>query len=151
MASLLQLHPSFSAIYTRQRRLFDTVLRFLFMTGGFLWIGWFFLKSDDPIDHLHFRLHQYQLYVLLLSLWGYQFRRDVRRLKLLIALASESHCNVEDVTYDAVCGHPDAKVFDVFDRRSPSSGWFAPIFTALFLLGSLSFIALQIHLIISAS
>lgn len=93
------LHSSF-APYQRQQRLFSRIIKSLFGAAGCFWIVIYTLHFLGHVDHTELaslRGGQTAVYFILLTLWGLEYMREVRRYKALIALAENLHAAVRDV------------------------------------------------------
>lgn len=72
----------------------------MFTAAGCFWILIYVLHFLEKLDHAQLaslRGGQTPVYFILLTLWGLEYMREVRRYKLLVALAEESCCAVGDV------------------------------------------------------
>ena len=81
--------PSIEALYHKERYLLKRITSVLFAIAG---CSWFLLYVPESIIHQKthelFKLQQYQIYVLLLTLWGLDYKRQLDRLTVLSQKAS---------------------------------------------------------------
>ncbi len=141
------LHPSFEAGFVREHTLFTRILRSYFAVAGVMWILVFILPFHNAEEHSVFRLHQYQLYVVLLSLWGYDYRREVFRLRLLAAMAARLRCTIPDIEWASLDSRTELPKFSVFVKRGLGPRWFPILFVYSFFAVASWIIFMQLHLI----
>lgn len=130
----MTIHPSVAELTASDSRKMKSVLRASFGIAGCLWIVAFTLHFSSSDVMTAFRLDQYQIYLVLLTLWGYQAKREAKRLSVLMRLSTENEVSVASVTREHLEHSRDLDAFDVFVRRSNGS-WFPVVFT-WFLLGA---------------
>ena len=147
MRSQIPFHASVEAQYSSDRLLFERMLRAFFAVGGTLWILVFIVPFGSPEDSATFRLHQYQLYVALLSLWGIQARRDLRRLRCLVIRAAELQSGVGSVEWSQLDSATDQANFTVLRRRGSASSFWALALTWGFFIAAVWIIVKQVYLI----
>lgn len=130
----MTIHPSVAELTDSDSRRMKSVLRTSFAIAGCLWIVAYTLHFSSSDVMTAFRLDQYQIYLVLLTLWGYQAKREAKRFAVLMRLSTESDIAVASVTSERIDESGDLGAFDVFVRRSNGS-WFPVVFT-WFLLGA---------------
>ena len=85
----LPILPEVEALFAPQQMLLRRCSSLLFALAGF---SWFLLLLPDSVadaaHHAHFRNGQYQLYTVLLTLWGYDYRRHSLRLTAILELSA---------------------------------------------------------------
>ena len=76
--------PSIEALYHKERYVLKRITSVLFAIAG---CSWFLLYVPESIIHQKthelFKLQQYQIYVLLLTLWGLDYKRQLDRITVL--------------------------------------------------------------------
>jgi len=100
-----------------------------FTFAGCYWIVIYLLQWLSLIDHdqlRDFRSGQTMIYFILLSLWGIEYLRETRRLKLLIRRSEELDVCVSRVTLNDL--HPKIGGFAILRPIGASSvrGWVFP-------------------------
>lgn len=130
--TLQQLESTFKF----ERRIYRTLLRSLFACAGTLWIVVWFLPNIDANTKTTFSLLQYQMYTILLTLWGMDYKKGEWRLELLAFFGKEeieSESTVESA--DVIDAH------SVFIKRSTSNRYIWYAFTwLLFMLAVIQLI-----------
>lgn len=87
-----------------QRRQLKIILRVFFSIAGCSWFFVFFdsLAAMPPEAKIAFKINQYQIYLILLTLWGYELKMQERRLSYLINLSATLHKPWYKLTRDDV-------------------------------------------------
>jgi len=88
----MHLHETLTTVYDPQHRLFGRLIRLCFSFAGCFWILIYGMQLLALIDHEQLRdlrSGQTMIYFILLSLWGIEYLRETRRLKLLIRRSEE--------------------------------------------------------------
>jgi hypothetical protein len=126
-----------------ERRLLGRLTRTAFAIAGILWLPllWF---GIEPQERQLFSTTQYQLYLLLLTLWGYDYRRQMRRAEYVLQLAVSQAVAPQNIGWDDVLSGGRVSLFDVLRRRRGSRGWFAVVFTWCLLVGSYALLSRQV-------
>ncbi len=80
----------FLGLFEPQRRLLRHFLRIAFTIAGLFWfILWFpELAALSTAELAAFKVQQYQLYLILLTLWGVDLKRHSKRLAFLLRLSA---------------------------------------------------------------
>ena len=90
--------PSIEALYHKERYVLKRITSVLFAIAG---CSWFLLYVPESIIHQKthelFKLQQYQIYVLLLTLWGLDYKRQLDRITVLSQKAMILHKNIIDI------------------------------------------------------
>lgn len=111
-----------SALFEPQRLLLRRVLMSLFSIAGLSWFLVFLpIVAMNPEKHAIFKANQYQLYLLLLTLWGYDFRRQVKRLEWIIDLSGKLGKQASALTYSDVKTADGLSLMEVFGKHPGSS------------------------------
>jgi hypothetical protein len=71
-----------------------------------------------------FRLDQYQIYLVLLTLWGYQAKREARRMKAIIDVSESLSKPADAVTLEELSAAGGLRYFGVFQRISKQQSLF---------------------------
>jgi hypothetical protein len=125
----MKLDTSFAQVYEPQHALFGRLVRMCFTFAGCYWIVIYLLQWLLLIDHEQlrdFRSGQTLIYFILLSLWGVEYLRETRRLKLLIRRSEELDVCVSRVTLSEL--HSKTGGFAILRPIGASSvrGWVFP-------------------------
>src|SRR5690349_13989472 len=91
------LHHSLHASFERQQQLLRRLFKVLFSVAGTMWLCVYALPDDQLNVVQTFRQQQYQLYLLLLTLWGYSYRRESMAMTTLIRVAENKAVPVSAV------------------------------------------------------
>lgn len=97
----MKLDPTISSVYSAQQQRFARLIRLSFTIAGCYWIVIYAMNWSSAIDHdqlRDLRSGQTLIYFILLSLWGIEYLREVRRLKVLIAKSEELARPVSTIT-----------------------------------------------------
>lgn len=128
------IQPELSALFVPSRKLLRRVLMSLFSIAG---LSWFLLllpsSTINQAKHDIFKANQYQLYLFLLTLWGYDFRRQAKRLEWLIEY-SKGKKPISEITKEDVILEGKLSLFEVFTKYKGSSGQYFHIIFTWFLL-----------------
>ena len=115
--SASSIQPELSALFEPSRKLLRRILMTLFSIAG---LSWFLLllpnSTISQAKHDIFKANQYQLYLLLLTLWGYDFRRQAKRLEWLIEFSSSLNKPVRLISNDDVIDAGNLSLFEVFSK-----------------------------------
>ncbi|MCS6999856.1 MAG: hypothetical protein RML15_02810 [Bacteroidota bacterium] len=129
--------------WVRERRIVGILLRLAFACAGVLWLLLPWVELDAQTRGA-FTAMQYQLYLLLLTLWGYDYRRQVRRLSCVLAVADAQSCPPSQVRWEHIDQSGQSGWFDVLLRRRHSRQWFPVVFTWVLLIASYLWLGRQI-------
>lgn len=129
----MMLHPSVSQVLDTDTRFLKRILRVSFAIAGCLWIAAYTLHFGSSEVMTTFRLDQYQIYLVLLTLWGYQAKREAKRYRSLFRVATELGKEVTGVTLEEIVQSSSRGDFDVLRRRSKGS-WLPVLFSWLLLV-----------------
>ncbi len=126
----MKLDPTISSVYTAQQQRFARLIRMSFTIAGCYWIVIYVMNWLSVIDHdqlRDLRSGQTLIYFVLLSLWGVEYLREVRRLKVLIATSEELARPVSAVTLIDIAS--SANAFSILAPTVPSAwpAWIFPI------------------------
>lgn len=127
-------------MFEPQRRVFKNLLRLFFTVAGFSWFVIFFPSLGDlPTDKFtSFRTNQYQIYLILLTLWGFELKMQEKRIAFLLNLASALGKKWYALTYRDIANAGKLYLFDLFMRKandgSPAAVGFVWVLIALVLL-----------------
>ncbi|MBK9249442.1 MAG: hypothetical protein IPM69_15335 [Ignavibacteria bacterium] len=98
--------------------------------------GVFTYSNDDSEKHAEFKANQYQLYLILLTLWGYDFRRQVKRLEWIIEIAQMMSIPLSSLTVQHILSSNGMSKMEVFFKFPGSSAQYFHIFFTWILLFS---------------
>lgn len=94
-----------------------------------------------------FKLKQYQVYVVLLTLWGLDFRRENKRLDFIVRKARELNKDVSLITKDDIT--EALHLFEVFTLIPGSKGYhIALLLNWICCLAGLGLLLFQINLLL---
>ncbi|MBL7999150.1 MAG: hypothetical protein JNL32_10985 [Candidatus Kapabacteria bacterium] len=143
------LHPSFDALYQRPHTLLLRIIRTLFAIAGCLWIAKYvsFLLPEDRLQQ--FTSQQYQLYLVLLTLWGYDYRRSMQRMESVIAAASRRLLTPIDVSTEMLDEDSALHTFSIFSPLGTEKKWFSVVFTIALIVAASALLLRQILFLIS--
>jgi hypothetical protein len=115
-------------LFEPERRMFKNMLRLFFTVAGFSWFFIFFPNLTDlPGEKLAaFRVNQYQIYLILLTLWGFELKMQEKRLSFLLNLSSALGKKWYHITRQDVVAAGKMYLFDLFSRRA-KDGTFLPV------------------------
>ncbi len=107
-------------MFEPQRRVFKNMLRLFFTIAGFSWFFIFFPDLGDlPENRLAvFRSNQYQIYLILLTLWGFELKMQEKRLAFLLNLAASLGRKWYTLTRQDVSAAGKMYLFDLFTRKA---------------------------------
>ncbi|MBU3699960.1 MAG: hypothetical protein FGM33_08125 [Candidatus Kapabacteria bacterium] len=133
-----------STRYEPQQKLFGRLIRLCFSLAGVYWIVIYAMHwagSIDAEELRQLRSGQTMIYFVLLTLWGLEYMREVRRLKGLIRRSHELGVPVSHVTLNDVM--PMAGSFAVLYPIAPypASAWIFPIMNIAGLIAAAILIA----------
>lgn len=137
------IEQSLGGPWVSERRLLSRLLRSAFAVAGILWILVYWIEAAHPFRH-SFTIAQYQLYLFLLTLWGYDYRRQWQRVAYVLQLAHERQCIPQHIRWDDIATSGKASLFDVLRRRPSSRAWFPVSFTWLLLACSYLWLGRQV-------
>ena len=124
------LHASVADRYVGHRTIFLRLLRMAFAAAGTYWILLYLLPLET---HAALRSGQSIIYFILLSLWGFDYMREQKRLAVIIEAANSRNIPPRDVTLNDV--EKSASLFSMFIPRSGFGGTVLPV---LFITGLIS-------------
>lgn len=133
------LHQTLRDFYVVERKRFKRMLALCFTMAGLYWfviyaIVGFDLTPDAAVDALTLRAGQTVIYLILMTLWGVDYLREERRLKIVIETA-----NGRDVRPDAVMtADIDGKRLGAFSILRPKGTGKAPFVMPLVNLAGLA-------------
>ena len=138
-----------SALFEPQRILLRRVLMSLFSIAGLSWFLVFLpIVAMTPEKHAIFKANQYQLYLILLTLWGYDFRRQVKRLEWILELCSSLNKSASALSVADIQSGNGLSKMEVFGKHTGSSAqYFHILFTWLLLIFAVLQIVRQMILI----
>lgn len=133
------LNPTLRDLYVVERKRFKRMLTLCFSMAGLYWfviyaIVGFDLTSDPAANALALRSGQTVIYLILMTLWGVDYLREERRLKIVIETA-----NGRDTKPDAVMASDiDGKRLGAFSILRPKGTGKAPFVMPLVNLAGLA-------------
>lgn len=138
-----------STSYMRELQIFRRILRLLFAIAGCMWIVKYVVHFPDEHSMQTFVIGQYQLYLILLTLWGYDYKRESGRHGVLSLLSNKYSCSTNDVTTEHISTDNKLHLFEVLVKRTKGKGWFA--FSFIWVLLILSFVQIVRQIIFLVS
>lgn len=107
-------------MFEPQRRVFKNMLRLFFTIAGFSWFFVFFPSLLElPPERLNtFRVNQYQIYLILLTLWGFELKMQEKRLSFLVNHASALGKKWYRITRQDVIQARKIYLFDLFTKHT---------------------------------
>lgn len=130
----MALHSSIASIADPPQRLLKLLLRVCFSIAGCLWILAYTMHFSTEEVLTSFRLDQYQIYLVLLTLWGYQAKREARRMKAIIDVSESLSKPADAVTLEELSAAGGLRYFGVFQRISKQQSLF-PVMLSIGLVG----------------
>lgn len=130
-----------------ERRILGVLIRLAFGLAGLCWLPLLWLTSGGT-SRTAFTLTQYQLYVVLLTLWGYDYRRQLRRIECILECAMKLQRSPESVTWADIVACGFIERFDVLRRHPKSRAWFPIAFTWGLLVGAYIWLGRQIAAVV---
>ena len=147
MSQVAPFHSSVEAYLGSQMRVYHVMLRGLFTCAGLLWILAYVFPFHQTEDMHVFKHHQYQIYLLLLTLWGYQLKRDKNRALAIMSCAREWHKSCDEVEFEHLKAAKLDHHFDVLFHRSKSTSWFPVIFSWILALSAFVLLLMQLSIL----
>lgn len=133
------MHHSLKLLFERQRRILNRVTSILFGIAGFFWIFvWF--APDVPPDT---RLYQYMVYLCLMSVWGYDYLRQVKRLSSVVEAANSLDLPPNRITPDLLRERNALQAFVVIWPIAGVRAWYPPLFVTIMLCAATALIMRQ--------
>lgn len=133
--STSSIQPELAVLFEPQRKLLRKVLMTFFSIAG---LSWFLLllpsSTIDQAKHDIFKANQYQLYLMLLTLWGYDFRRQAKRLEWLVDFSASLGVPINKVSKEDIIAAGKLSLFEVFTKYKGSSAQYFHIIFTWFLL-----------------
>lgn len=107
-------------MFEPSRRVFKNMLRMFFTIAGFSWFFIFFPSLGDlPEDKLSaFRINQYQIYLILLTLWGFELKMHEKRISFLLNLSATLGRKWHTITRRDIGAAGKMYLFDLFSRKA---------------------------------
>ena len=148
MKSTPLFSDSVRSLYEPQRNRLKRITSLLFACAGCLWFILYLPESIMPFQgHEMFKLKQYQVYVVLLTLWGLDFRREHKRLDFIVRKARELNKDVSLITKDDIT--EALHLFEVFTLIPGSKGYhIALLLNWICCLAGLGLLLFQINLLL---
>lgn len=150
MSLQTSVHPSVVHLVDADARRMKTLLRASFAIAGCLWIVAYTLHFSSGDVMTAFRLDQYQIYLVLLTVWGYQAKREVKRHAVIADLSTKLGLDVGSVTREHLADAGVLGTFDILLSRNRTSR-FPVMFTWLLFLAYLLLLAKQMYLLFGPS
>jgi len=141
---------SIRGLYESKRNRLKRITSLLFACAGCLWFFLYLPESVLPFQgHEAFKLKQYQIYVVLLTLWGLDFRREFKRIEFI---ARTSHTLNKDITQvDSIDINDSMHLFEVYTFLPGAKGYHvAVIINWIFCLLGIGLLLSQINLLLKS-
>jgi hypothetical protein len=148
MKSTPLFSDSIRSLYEPQRNRLKRITSMLFACAGCLWFFLYLPESIMPFQgHEMFKLKQYQIYVVLMTLWGLDFRREHKRLDFIIRKSKELNKDISHITKEDIS---DAlHLFEIYSLIPGSKGYhIALIINWICCLAGLGLLLFQINLLL---
>lgn len=118
------LHATITELYTAQRSVFKRIITIGFAMAGIFWFLIYGIAFTSADPHVHdtvasLRSGQSLIYFILLMLWGMDYLREQKRLRVIIDLASAKQLPPDRITRSDV--EDRLHLFTVFIPRTGSS------------------------------
>ena len=139
---------SVRVLYEAKRNRLKRITSLLFACAGCLWFFLYLPESILPFQgHEAFKLKQYQIYVVLMTLWGLDFRREYKRIEFI---ARKSHELKKDITsIDSNDIEDSLHLFEVYSFLPGAKGYhIAVIINWIFCLLGIGLLISQINLLL---
>jgi len=141
---------SIRELYESKRNRLKRITSLLFACAGCLWFFLYLPESVLPFQgHEAFKLKQYQIYVVLLTLWGLDFRREFKRIEFI---ARTSHELKKDIALvDSADIKDSIHLFEVYSFLPGAKGYhIAVIINWIFCMLGCGLLLSQIMLLLKA-
>lgn len=140
---------SIRALYETKRKRLKRITSLLFAIAGCLWFFLYLPESIMPFQgHEAFKLKQYQIYVVLMTLWGLDFRREFKRVDMIARISHALQKDITLVDKDDIAEH--IHLFEVYTILPGSKGYHIAVFINwTFCLIGLGLLLFQISLLIN--
>lgn len=147
MKSELNISSSILALFQAERALLKRITSILFAIAG---CSWFLLYLPESVinheAHEVFKLQQYQIYVVLLTIWGLDYKRQLNRISAIALQASVLQKKFESIEASDI--HHELQLFEVLMPIKKTKGkHIALIITWIFLGLSIILIIRQFMLL----
>ena len=148
MKSTPLFSESIRSLYEPQRNRLKRITSLLFGCAGFLWFILYLPESIMPFQgHQVFKLKQYQVYVVLLTLWGLDFRREFKRLDCIVRKSKELNKDISQISKEDI--YDSLHLFEVFTLIPSSKGYhIALLINWICILAGMGLLMFQIHLLL---
>lgn len=107
-------------MFEPQRRVFKNMLQTFFSIAGFSWFFIFFpsLLNVPEEKLMVFKINQYQIYLILLTLWGFELKMQEKRIAVLLNLASALGKKWYRITRQDILAAGKMYLFDLFTKHA---------------------------------
>ena len=148
MKSTPLFSDSIRSLYEPQRNRLKRLTSLLFACAGCLWFILYLPESLMPFQgHEIFKLKQYQIYVVLLTCWGLDFRREFKRLDCIVRKAKELKKDISEITSNDISD--SLHLFEIFTFIPEAKGYHIALFINwICCLAGLGLLAYQINLLL---
>ncbi|MFM7543293.1 MAG: hypothetical protein ACKO5I_01520 [Ignavibacteria bacterium] len=97
--------------------------------------------------HQVFKLKQYQLYVVLLTLWGLDFRREYKRLDCIVRKSKELNKDISQITKEDI--GDSLHLFEIYSLIPGSKGYHITLLINwICILAGIGLLTFQIQLLL---
>ena len=148
MKSTPLISESIRVLYESKRNRLKRITSLLFACAGCLWFFLYLPESVLPFQgHEEFKLKQYQIYVVLMTLWGLDFRREFKRIDFI---ARKSHELKKDIaSIDSNDIKDSLHLFEVYSFLPGAKGYhIAVIINWIFCMLGIALLISQLHLLL---
>lgn len=116
-AATLLLSPDTEHLFIRPHKVVSRCISVLFGLAGCLWLLPLLPESLVNTEHHDaFRYGQYQLYTVLLTLWGYAYRRQSARFETLVGISGTLGKMPAALTADDIRNSGKLHLFEVMTK-----------------------------------
>lgn len=139
---------SIRSLYEPQRNRLKRITSLLFACAGCLWFILYLPESIMPFQgHQVFKLKQYQVYVVLLTLWGLDFRREYKRLDCIVRKSKELNKDIAQITKEDI--GDSLHLFEIYSLIPGSKGYhIALLINWICILAGIGLLTFQIQLLL---
>ncbi|MBX7153822.1 MAG: hypothetical protein K1X91_02585 [Bacteriodetes bacterium] len=134
----------------KQVALLRRIVKLLFAVAGCMWLVKYILQFPSETTMQAFVIGQYQLYLVLLTLWGYDYKRETGRYKALQSMCKSLNTQAENISTQDIHQANAERYFVVLTKRTDTKGgWFTIIFTWTLTVAAVVLITRQLLTILS--
>jgi hypothetical protein len=139
---------SIRVLYESKRNRLKRITSLLFASAGCLWFFLYLPESIMPFQgHEAFKLKQYQIYVVLMTLWGLDFRREFKRIDFIARKSHELKKDIMQIDSNDI--KDSLHLFEVYTFLPGAKGYhIAVIINWIFCMLGIGLLISQINLLL---